>query len=248
MHGIYIQYVFSGVINFLFTFLLLKVNPFNRTGLLLITLPLILLLVPQLNDIINKNFFPGFIGMLMYLISTIFGYLLYKKFKIKIIVAYLFVYIALVYNFNNINNYYYTSLRPKLGDNLNFHNIIFHDAKGNKIVLEKNKIYVVDIWSLSCGVCIENFPKFKKVEGHYKNNNDVKVITLNILNSENQIIKSEEIIKNFDFNNYYINKNIFKYLNFNSIPQYLIVNKKGEVKYLGLLNIELMSITITFII
>ncbi len=62
------------------------------------------------------------------------------------------------------------------------------------------------------------------------------VITINITVSKDDFIKSEEIIKKFIFKNFYTNRDIYKNINFNSIPQYLIVNKKGEIKYFGSLN------------
>ena len=238
MHGIYIHFIFSGVLNFVLTYLLLRVNPFAKTGLFFIFLPFLLLLLPIVQNLYNKVFFPGFIGNLMYLISTFFGFLLFKKFSKKIIYIYIFVYIILVYHFNNINNYYYTSCQPQSTINLNFNNISLTDSQGKKIFLEKNKIYLIDIWALSCSVCIKELPKFKKVESYYKHNKNIQVIAVNISNTENDILKSEEIVKNLNLTNYYTNRDIYQYLNFNTIPKYIIMNKKGEVKYLGLLNIE----------
>ena len=120
----------------------------------------------------------------------------------------------------------------------NFHNIKLSNQFGEKVELDKNKIYLIDLWALNCSVCIENFPEFQKVRTYYASNKNVEVITINLSDSKDEINKSEKLIKRYKFKNYYTNRDIYKNLKFNSIPQYLIVNKKGEIKYFGSLNIK----------
>ncbi|WP_395045601.1 TlpA family protein disulfide reductase [Flavobacterium sp.] len=240
MHGIYFHYIVTGIVNFILTFLLLKINPFKKTGLFLIILPLFLLTPSIILGFINFIPKPGFIGHFMYLISTFFGFLLSKRYNAKLIILYSLIYFSLVYNFDNINNYYYYKMSNlKNGSkNFNFHNVKLSDKFGKSVEMDKDKVYLIDLWALNCAICIQNFPEFQKVKNYYSLNKNVEVITVNISDSKDEIDKSEKIIKKFNFNNYYTNRDIFKNLKFNSIPQYLIVNKKGEIKYFGTLNIK----------
>lgn len=240
LHGIYFHYVITGIINFIFTFLLLKINPFKKAGLFLIILPLFLLSPNIIFGFIDQRTMPGFIGHLMYIISTTFGFLLSKKYSIKLIILYILIYTALVYNYDNISNFYYykMSMQENGAKKFNFHNIKLSNQFGEKVELDKNKIYLIDLWALNCSVCIENFPEFQKVRTYYASNKNVEVITINLSDSKDEINKSEKLIKRYKFKNYYTNRDIYKNLKFNSIPQYLIVNKKGEIKYFGSLNIK----------
>lgn len=238
MHGIFEHYVISGILNFILTYFLLKINPFEKTGLFLIILPMFLLTPTIFIGFLDHIPKPGFIGHVMYIISTTFGFFLSKKYNIKLIILYVIIYFLLIYNFDNINNYYYYKMTKyeKESIEFNFYDIKLTDRNGKKIELDNNKIYLIDLWSINCGACIDNFPEFQKVKNYYKSNKNIMVITINITDSKDEFIRSEEIIKKFNFKNFYTNRDIYKNLNFNSIPQYLIVNKKGEIKYFGSLN------------
>ena len=59
--------------------------------------------------------------------------------------------------------------------------IALFDSNLNEITLnEKDKIYVLDFWSTSCGVCIKKFPDFEKTVLKYKNNSNLVFYSVNI--------------------------------------------------------------------
>ncbi len=134
MHGIFVHYVISGILNFILTFLLLKINPFEKTGLFLIILPLFLLTPTIFIGFLDHTPKPGFIGHVMYIISTAFGFFLSIKYNIKLIILYVIIYSLLIYNFDNINNYYYYKMTKNEKESIefNFYDIKLTDRNGKK--------------------------------------------------------------------------------------------------------------------
>lgn len=74
--------------------------------------------------------------------------------------------------------------------------------------LDKDKVYVIDLWNKGCAICIRKFPKFEKLKNKYSNANDIEFIAVNIYRSENDIAYSQKLFdkKNLDFKTYYISE------------------------------------------
>lgn len=183
---------------------------------------------------------PGILDYIMYLISTSFGILIYKSLNKKsIIILYSIIYLLLVYNYSNLIELYYLSKEQNVNINKFVPILNLQDKEGDRVIIKnENKILVIDLWSLSCGNCIKSFPKFEKVKNDFKNDTEVAFFSINIYQSKDEIEKSEKIINNYTFKNFYSEKSLFNTLNFNSVPNYMIIGKDQKIKYFGRLNVE----------
>lgn len=239
-NGLFVNFVLIGIINFIFTYYLLKINPFKKMGLFLMFFPFILLTITICYGLYIKLTMPGILDYIMYLFSTTFGVLIYKSLNKKnILILYTTIYLLLVYNYSNLMELYYSTKEQNVNVNKFAPILNLEDKNGNKVIIKnENKILVIDLWSLSCGNCIKSFPKFEKVKNDFKNDNDIEFISINIYQSKDEIEKSEKIINNYTFKNFYSNKSLFNTLNFNSVPNYMIIGKDNRIKYFGHLNVE----------
>ncbi|WP_396190827.1 TlpA family protein disulfide reductase [Flavobacterium sp.] len=239
-YGLYMNFVVTGVINFIFTYYLLKINPFKKVGLFLIFFPFILLSLAVAYGIINSERMPGIIGYYMYLLSTAFGIILYRSSKMIVISCiYLLLFTVSVLNYQNMFNYYYSIVDKNINVGKVVPKIEIIDKNGTKQLLKNNgKILVVDLWSNTCGNCIKAFPKFEKIKNDYKNDNEVAFLAINIYNKKSDILESEKYLKKYSFNNFYSDTLLFNKLNFNTVPNYMIIGKDEKIKYFGNLNVE----------
>ncbi len=101
------------------------------------------------------------------------------------------------------------------------------------------KTVCIDMWSSSCGGCIQSMPDFEKLNKHYKNNPDFKIISLFCPKKPNQTfdwfltyIKDEFP---YDIDYYYINPEEFKKLGVYKFPEFLLINKQNSLEYKGII-------------
>ena len=80
--------------------------------------------------------------------------------------------------------------------------------------------------------------KFEKVKNYYEEDEEIDFISINIYETKKEISLSKKYLTNFTFKQYYSNNTLYKILNFNSIPNYMIIGKDGKIKYFGSLNSE----------
>lgn len=242
-YGLYMNFIVTGVINFIFTYYLLKINPFKKMGLFLIFFPFILLSLTVAYGLLNSEQMPGIIGYYMYLLSTAFGVLLYiSNKKIVISCIYVLFFTVSVLNYQNMLHYYYSIVDKNINVGKVVPKIEISDKNGSKQFLKNNgKILVVDLWSNTCSNCIKAFPKFEKLKNDYKNDNKVAFLAINIYNKKSEILESEKYLKKYSFNNFYSDTLLFNKLNFNTIPKYMIIGKDEKIKYFGSLNMETLE-------
>lgn len=237
------NFVVTGIINFVITYYLLKINPFKKMGSFLIFFPMILLSLTVFYGILNSERMPGIIGYYMYLLSTAFGVLLYLSSK-KILVSciYLILFWVSVLNYQNMFNYYYSIVDKNVNIGKVAPEIEIIDKNGNIQILKNNgKILVVDLWSNTCSNCIKAFPKFEKIKNDFKDDKEVEFLAINIYNKESDILESEKYLKKYSFNNFYSDTLLFNKLNFNTVPNYMIIGKDKKIKYFGNLNMETLE-------
>lgn len=239
-YGLYMNFIVTGVINFIFTYYLLKTNPFKKMGLFLIFFPFFLLTGAILNGLINSERMPGIIGYFMYLFSSISGLILFLSRKKRVVIFIYFILLSLsILNYNNFFNYYYSIVDKNTSIGKNLPEIEILDDKNELQILNNNgKILVVDLWSNTCGNCIKDFPKFEKLKNDFANDSLVDFISINIYNKKSDIVESEKYLKKYTFKKYFTDRSIYKKLDFNSIPNYMLVGKDGKIKYFGNLNME----------
>lgn len=236
------NFIILGFLNIFLTAYLVKLNPFKIVGLVLIFFPLLFFIPNTVYKIINNEAFLIF-HSLLYILTSIIGFYYYKinlKYRIIILSIYFVTFFITLYQYENLCYNYYDSFE-KVKTNVNFPQINIFDKNKNEISLPKNKIIVIDLWSNSCGNCIKDFPKFQEFSDKYKYNKEVEVFSLNIINNDKDIEIAEKHHKKYTFRNYFTDKEIFKKLGFNGVPNYVIIGKNDQLIYFGHLNTKYQS-------
>lgn len=110
------------------------------------------------------------------------------------------------------------------------------NLKGKKITLKefKGKVVYIDFWASWCGPCRKQFPFAKKLKHSLTKSQkkDIVFLYISIDNTE-QIWKSA--IEKLGIEGYHVlstggwNSRAVKYFGINSIPRYMIVDKKGKI-------------------
>jgi len=237
--GLYNYFIVAGIINLFLTYYLLRVNQFKKIGLLLIFFPLALSSIVVFLALFNSVPLPGIIGYFIYLTSSIFGILFYNINKKVFLAIYAIIFLISIFQYQNMFNFYYSYIEKNSRVGLLLPKIEIFDNKNNSQILNNNgKILVIDLWSNTCGNCIKDFPKFEKLKNEFANDNSVDFISINIYNKRSDIVESEKYLKKYTFKKYFTDRSVYKKLDFNSIPNYMLVGKDGKIKYFGNLNME----------
>lgn len=111
------------------------------------------------------------------------------------------------------------------------------DNKVIRLDTIKNKIIVLDFWTINCSICFKKFPYYEKAYLKYKNNPHVELYAINIPTRKDTIGEAKKIINNYNyqFPKLYANSDsIPKSLGFNKYPHVVIIYN-GEIRYNGLL-------------
>ncbi|WP_445712116.1 TlpA family protein disulfide reductase [Flavobacterium sp.] len=84
--------------------------------------------------------------------------------------------------------------------------IKLYNSKKELLKLDKNKIYVLDFWTTSCGVCIEKFPLFNNLTNHFSNKKEIEFFAVNVAIERDEFYRTIDFIENkkFNFENLYI--------------------------------------------
>lgn len=112
--------------------------------------------------------------------------------------------------------------------------MILKDAKGKIFKLDPGKIYVIDCWNKTCGVCFQKFPKFDKLKNKFSDNKNIEFIGLNFYKEEVDVSYSQDLFdsRNLNFNTYYIQVKEGKELPVYFFPTVLVI-KNNKVIFRG---------------
>jgi thiol-disulfide isomerase/thioredoxin len=98
-------------------------------------------------------------------------------------------------------------------------------------VLSPNKVTYVDFWASWCGPCMEEMPKERELISAFRDKG-IEFVFISVDENEGQWKKGMEKI-NMEGNHYLISKKfkspLVKYISFNVIPRYLIVDKNSNL-------------------
>jgi thiol-disulfide isomerase/thioredoxin len=114
-----------------------------------------------------------------------------------------------------------------------------YDINQSDYQFEKGKIYIVDVWSTSCGWCIEEFPTFEAKKKEYAHDNELVFLTLNLPTRKdlNDYEKRRKPVLNYAFESVFAkNADSWKKLKIDGVPNYLIIDKNLTVRYRGYFN------------
>ncbi len=213
---------------YFFSFLLKSKNEILYTILGYFSLTLIVNIIEG-NDII-KFFFMIFIFFIPALFSGYYSK--GKKYK-SLLFPFIFTFFML-YGYNDYRAYYNGRKSTFIKKTPN---ISLYTSNLKKTTLnQKDKVYVLDFWSTSCGVCIQKFPDFEKKVFEYKDNPNVVFYSINIPVRKENINDNIQLVKdkyNFKFNKLYAKDfSVCDSLGFNKFPT-LIILKNDTIYYQG---------------
>ncbi len=99
-----------------------------------------------------------------------------------------------------------------------------------------DKMYLLNIWSTSCGPCIEKFPDYEQLADTYKKDSLIEIVTLSL-----------PVTKDYDKSLKFTEKYTFKALlatqdeswqklQTNKVPLYMVIGRNQKIVYTGTLN------------
>jgi thiol-disulfide isomerase/thioredoxin len=190
----------------LILFLLFKLVDFHRIFFFILLTPITIYFAHRFHEI-----------SILKKVSTIIAIFIYSLFSATILMSNIFSY-------NNYKKNYEKDI-----------SINFYNSDKEVIKFDKNKIYVLDFWTTSCGICIEKFPDFDNLKKKYASNNKVEFYSVNVSLRNDDFEKTKSFIenKNYSFQNLYVFSsdeaskiNVFKY------PTIIVV-KNNTIVYNG---------------
>ena len=111
------------------------------------------------------------------------------------------------------------------------------NGRSSKLSDFKGKIICIDMWSSSCGNCISSMPQFESLNTEFQNNPNYRIISLYCPLNQSQTFEwfQKYIDRKFSYNidYYYIDYESFNKLNIRKFPEFILVNKDGDIKYRG---------------
>lgn len=99
-----------------------------------------------------------------------------------------------------------------------------------------SKNAIVDIWNAHCSICYQYMPEFINLQNKYQDSETTKILSINIYNKEEDIIKSEQLLKQFDYNDlerYYISKEEAQPFGVVSFPKLLVFQHPKKIIFFG---------------
>jgi len=211
----------------------------NSKKELLITVFGYTLLTLIINIIEGNNILKFFFMILLFFIIAISsGY--YSKGKIlKTTIFPLFFTLFMFYAYGDYRSFYNginSGVTIEL-PNIELFNSNLEKTEFNK----KDKVYVLDFWATSCGICIQKFPDFEKKVFEYKDNPNVEFYSINIPVRRENINDNITLVTkkyNYNFNKLYAKDfSPCDSLGFNKFPT-LVLIKNGKIHYQGSLILD----------
>lgn len=122
-------------------------------------------------------------NMIFVALGMISGYIVYtcrkQRSYAKLIIPVLFLCMALTQAFV-LHSYWlhflnYGAFTSQVKEALNV-----SAAEKERLFKNRHKLYLLDFWSTSCGVCFKKFPKVQALYDQYKNNDKIEILAVNI--------------------------------------------------------------------
>lgn len=112
--------------------------------------------------------------------------------------------------------------------------IVGYTPDGKKISLfdYKGKVVYIDVWSTSCGPCIEELPKTRMIENKYKDNDQVVFMYVSVDQNKDKwknLLKKDKNLKGIQINDVQDDKSISNSYLIGSIPRYILIDASGKI-------------------
>lgn len=115
-------------------------------------------------------------------------------------------------------------------------NFTMQDPEGNTVqfldVIGKGKITYIDFWATWCGPCCAEIPYVEKLVEHYKNNNNIEILSISLDNSRTKwlekIAEDKPAWKQFLIPEAF-NSEFAKEYNITAIPRFMIFDDNAKI-------------------
>lgn len=229
------QFTFIVVIYFLASYIFF-IKDYNSIYFLILILPftvvygLSLIISHTQNSVVYPIVFSPLIGFLAAFFII--------QFKIrKYILIPIWCSLLIISSFIFMENWFIFISNKNRASNNSFPKLNLKDADNKEFNLSKGHIYVIDIWSSTCGICIEEFPAFELKKTEYANQKDIIFLTLNLPIKYSKSNLWEKHVESFSFASLTTTDSAgWEKLNVQSVPDYLIVDKELKIRYQGSFN------------
>ena len=114
------------------------------------------------------------------------------------------------------------------------------DESGTDIDLNslKGKVVLIDVWYSACYACIRKFPVLQSLHDKYKDDPDVRILSLNYPLKRDNGIRPKKLTAGYSFGQlYFKDLDEYKKIVKEEQPIYLILDKKFKCRYAGDLNL-----------
>jgi thiol-disulfide isomerase/thioredoxin len=119
--------------------------------------------------------------------------------------------------------------------------ISFYNEKSEEVLLDKNKITVLEFWNSRCGYCFEKMPELEKQYLEFKNNPNVEIYSVGAPLKSESIQELDSIMNTLDykFPKLYVKSTneVELKLKQNAYP-FLLIIKNDTIRYLGGFNTD----------
>lgn len=114
--------------------------------------------------------------------------------------------------------------------------MVARDIKTLKLekIIFKNKITLIDFWYMGCYGCILSYPVIDSIHLYFKNNKNIQIIGMNGSDIDPQLVfRKQKYLDDFKITtkNYTIKKEELKLFREDAMPFFLIIDKKGIIRY-----------------
>ncbi|MBU2921939.1 TlpA family protein disulfide reductase [Winogradskyella psychrotolerans] len=125
-----------------------------------------------------------------------------------------------------------TKPNPNIETTINFSEYTFNTTRGNQtsLTLEDNKIYILDFWYLECPPCVKDHGVIAEYLKTTKHKN-IEIIGISIDRSKSKWITYLDTHQ-YNWTNYNEDRSgkiLYKDLDIEFFPTYLVVNSKGKI-------------------
>lgn len=109
--------------------------------------------------------------------------------------------------------------------------LIFRTFSSQDLNLDRfnNKVVLLDFWELWCGPCLNSLPKIHELSKKYESQN---FIAIGITSSKIEEVNKYLSVNGIEFEQASSNSKVSNFFKVNSYPRYILIDKKGIIRFI----------------
>jgi thiol-disulfide isomerase/thioredoxin len=96
----------------------------------------------------------------------------------------------------------------------------------------KNKLTILDFWTINCGACIAAMPKMKSLKDHFGDAIQIILVTENNKDQVEALKKRNAIVRGNKLPSIIDDSQVYRRFNFQSVPTHIWIDSVGKVRYI----------------